>query len=117
MLHQEAAQASTGGKVLLHLEQQRLDVGAWRVGSLAGVRGIDAGLGNNPPIKESKEGTVVLHDRVMLKHEGQGWLVKGGRTWYDGHDRKLLAAGSGNIHRFDSACKLSFCQGFPTPLA
>jgi hypothetical protein len=117
MLHEKATQARTGGQVFLHLEQQRLDVGALGVGSFAGLRGVNGGFRHHMPLKERKEGAGALHDRVMFKHEGQGLLVKGGGTWYDSHDRKLLAAGSGNIPCFDSACKLSFCQGLPTPLA
>ena len=117
MLHEQAAQVRAGGQVSLHLEQESLDVSTLWVSSLARLRGVKRWFGDDPPLKERKEGTVALHDRVMLKHEGQGLLVKGRRTWYHSHDRKLLAASSGNIHRFDSACKLSFCQGLPTPLA
>jgi hypothetical protein len=90
MFHQESAKARTGGRVFLHLEQQRFDVGAGRVGSLARLRGIDGGFGDDSPLKERKEGTGALHDRVMLEQEGQGWLVKGVGTRYDSHDRNLM---------------------------
>ena len=70
MLHEEAAQARAGGQVFLHLEQESLDVSTLWVSSLARLRGVKRWFGDDSPLKERKEGTVALHDRVMLKHEG-----------------------------------------------
>lgn len=117
MFHQEATQAGTARQVLFQLEEQGLDVGALPVRSLAGLRVVNGGLGDDAPLEEGKERAVALHEWVMLEHAGHGRLVKGVRTWYDSHDRKLLAASSDNIQCFDYACKLSFCQVCSIPLA
>src|ERR1700693_2273557 len=97
MFHEKTAQAGTARQVLFQLEQQGLDVGAGRMGSLAGLRGIKGGLRDHAPLEEGKERAIALHEWIMLEHEGHGRLVKRVRTWYDSHDRKLLAASSDNV--------------------
>src|SRR5437667_8720355 len=79
------------GKAQLDLEDQGFEVGAWRMGSPAGLAGIEGWIRDGVPGELGQEGARALHDRIMLHQQVHRALVKGLRFWYDGHGRKLLA--------------------------
>src|SRR5260221_353877 len=89
MLEQKTTELGAGTQAFLAFEQEGFHVRALRMGPPARTRGVECGLGEHAPIEEGKEGTVALHEGIMLKHMGHGLLVKDTRKWY--HSCKLLA--------------------------
>ncbi len=81
MGEQKATQLRTGGEAFLDFEQEGFDIGTLRMGSLAGPRGVERGFRNDVPVKEGKEGTVALHNGIMLHEQDHGSLVKRRGVW------------------------------------
>jgi len=102
MFDEEAAQLGRGDKPLAYADQEGFEIGAFQMGWTSASRALRLPLLqllNERPIKQRKEGVVVLHNRIMLEHTGQSGLVKDRRRRY--HESELLSEKYG----LDRLCK------------
>ena len=69
------------GKPFVALEQERLNVGALRMGTSAWLAGLHSRLRDDTPVEEGPKGAVPLHHRIGVEQVAHRGLVKALGIW------------------------------------
>src|SRR5258708_32474190 len=76
MLDKKAPQLAGIDEAFADAYQKGFEIGTLRMGGTATDRTLGLPLLDQGPIEQGEEGTIVLHQRIMLQQMGQGGLVK-----------------------------------------